>query len=871
MLLEREQLLLELTALARHASRSGRFALVEGEAGVGKTALVRELGTRLERSVATMEAVCDPLSTPTPLGPVYDVAARTGGRLERLLRDGAPRGDVFQSLLDAIRGPTLLILEDVHWADDATLDLLRFLGRRVAQTRALVVATLRDDEVTAAHPLRVVLGDLAAHGAVTRVQVPALSLGAVRTLAAGSRFDAAELHRTTGGNPFFVTEVLAGGGASTVPATVRDAVHARLSRLPAEARAVLEAAAIVGARAGPETLLELAGAGGEAIDRCVASGLLCAEGSTMSFRHELGRMAIIDGMSPGRVQSLHAAALAWLRMRPVRDDELAVLAHHAEGAGDGEAVLDYAPRAALQASRLGAHREAADQYARALRAAEAAPTELRATLLEGRSLESYMTGQGEASVAAREQALAIRRSLGDPERVSEDLRWLSRLAWVVRCSARDAERLGLEAVHVLDGRPPGRALAWATSNLAQLAMLVGQDRDALSWGSRAMTLAGELGDQEVLVHALNNVGTVRAHAGDTEGWEMLERSLQLGLETKLVEDPARAWANIGALATKLHDHERAVRALDAGMAYCQERDLDAYAMCITGWKAELLLQQGRWDEAADRAAGALRHPRLHAVNRIISLVVLGKLRARRGDPDSTENLDEALALARSAGALERLALVRAARAEAAWLAGDDACARGEVAAFVAETATLDGAEPLVPDVLLWGLRAGGGVPARGVWPEPHALEIAGRSEEAAQRWLDLGCPYDAAVAFGAGAREGPLRRALAILDELGAPRAKARIARKLRQLGARVPRGKRAATRANPADLTAREVEVLALVGTGLNNPEIGRRLFIAPRTVDHHVSAALAKLGVSNRMQAVRRAMDLGALPRDRAPGRAK
>ncbi len=862
-LLERERLVDELLGLVRSASAGkGSLAFVGGEAGVGKTALVRELRTRIPADVTWLESGCEPLTTPMPLAPVYDVAAKVGGRLARMLADEAPRADLFQTMLDTVRArATVLVLEDVHWADDATHDLLRFLGRRIEGTHALVVATLREEEVQGDHPLRILVGDLTASTQVSRLRVPPLSRSAVRTLATGSAVDADELYARTGGNAFFVTEVLAAGAGTAVPSTVRDAVFARVARLPAETRLVLEVAGVVGARADPDVVMKLSSASPQALESCLASGLLRMEGASLVFRHELARMAVVESISPARRLTLHRGILALLRERAVRDDDLALLAHHAEEAGDAGAVLEYAPRAARHAARLRAHREAADQYARALRYADDADPDRNAALLEARSLECYFTGQGEGSYLARERALSIRRTRGDPEKISENLRWLSRLAWVVKCGAQDAYRFGQEAVEVLDGAPPTRALAWAYSNLAQLSMLLGRRDESLAWGDKAVALAKQLGEREVLVHALNNVGTVRVD-GDEGGWEVLEESLALALELGLEEDPARAWANLGSVATKLRLHARADRALDAGIAHCVTHDLDAFGLYMTGWKAELLLQQGRLREAADRAGYALAHPRLHTMNRITSLVVLGKVRARRGDPDADEALDEALTLARTTGAAERLAFVRAGRAEAAWLEGDDSRAREEVDSFFREAGA--GRDVLEADVLLWGHRAGRAVTEGKKLQQPYALEVAGRAKKAADAWLAIGCPYDAALALGGAQEEGSLRHAVELLDEMGAEAAKARIAQRLRQRGASVPRGKRASTRENPAELTAREVDVLRLVAEGMRNAEISRRLFIAPKTVDHHVSSMLGKLGVTSRIRAVRRGVELGILPNE-------
>ncbi|HEX5165209.1 MAG TPA: AAA family ATPase, partial [Thermomicrobiales bacterium] len=206
----------------------GRLVFLGGEAGVGKTALVDALCGTVRPPVRVLRGGCDPLSTPRPLGPLVDIAGGLGDAVPPLLAEHQPRAFAFRAVLDGLAGrdPALVIFEDVHWADEATLDLLRYLGRRIGPTRALLIATYRDDEVGSNHPLRVVLGDLATAPAIGRRSLAPLSLESVRELAAGSDLDPVRLHRQTAGNPFFVTEVLAAGEIG-IPPTVRDAVMAR--------------------------------------------------------------------------------------------------------------------------------------------------------------------------------------------------------------------------------------------------------------------------------------------------------------------------------------------------------------------------------------------------------------------------------------------------------------------------------------------------------------------------------------------------------------------------------------------------------------------------------------------------------------------
>ena len=161
-LLEREQHLamLEASLAEVRDTGSGQMLLLGGEAGAGKTALVRAFGER-QRSVAVLAGACEALFTPRPLGPLLDIAAEIGGELAEVTERGASAGDVLGALGRAIRGTSVVVLEDLHWADEATLDVVHLLGRRVGAMPALVIATYRDDELEREHPLRIVLGDLA--------------------------------------------------------------------------------------------------------------------------------------------------------------------------------------------------------------------------------------------------------------------------------------------------------------------------------------------------------------------------------------------------------------------------------------------------------------------------------------------------------------------------------------------------------------------------------------------------------------------------------------------------------------------------------------------------------------------------------------
>jgi DNA-binding CsgD family transcriptional regulator/tetratricopeptide (TPR) repeat protein len=602
-----------------------------------------------------------------------------------------------------------------------------------------------------------------------------------------------------------------------------------------------------------------------ALDECLSSGMLKAEGNRVAFRHELARLAIEGSLAPDVRLDLHRRALVALAEPPSCAPDCARLAHHADAAGDGEAVLRFAPAAADHASSVGAHREAQDQYGRALRfAAEIAP-EARADLLQRFADEGYLTDMRAEAVQALDEALAIHRNRGDRLREGDALRLRSRL---LVCIGRMAEArvAAEEAVAALEQLPPGRELARAYGALSHVSMLGDEADDTLEWGVRAIELAQRVGDTEALVHALNNVGTIELGCGDRAGREKLERSLTLSKQHELVADAGRAYINLAAAHARHRQWTLADLYIGPGIEYCRDHGLEAWMSCLIAGRAESALAQGRWDDAAATAGSILNAPASSVISpRFGALIVLALVRARRGDAGYRPLLDEALEIARSVGDLQFLVPVSAARAEVALLEGRAEAVAPETDAAL--TQAIDLREPSsAGELAMWRLRAGLEEEISSEVAEPFASELAGEHERAAQLWTELGCPYEAALALAGGEDEAALRRSLAALQSLGAEPAAALVARRLRERGARgVPRGPRHTTAQNPADLTTREVEVLELVAQGLRNADIAGRLFLSEKTVGHHVSAILRKLDVRTRGQASAEAVRLGIAREDR------
>lgn len=861
-LLEREQFLAELEVILNGVTAGkGRFVLVSGEAGIGKSWLVERFVEAHKTQARVLWGACDALFTPRPLGPLYDIAHQTQGNLLTLLEEGAPRASIFSAALDELGNghtPSLTVIEDVHWADEATLDLMKFLGRRINRINSMLVATYRDDEVGADHPLRLVLGDLP-H--LARLRLPPLSEAAVEQLAEEAGRPLEELYAVTGGNPFFVTEALA-SKESGVPVTVRDAVLSRAARLSPASSAVLQLVSVVPARTEIWLLNDTISPDMAALEECVSAGMLRYEGEAIAFRHELARRAVEDSIAVPRRQSLHTLVLKALLNRG-SDALLARIVHHASQVGDAAVVLKYAPLAARQAAALSAHREAAAYYQIALRYADTVAPEERAELLECRAYEGYLTLQMEEALQARGEALEIWKHLGDERRRGDNLRWMSRLTWNLGRTI-EAEDYSLQAVTVLEGLPPGPELAMAYSNRAQLQMLADEKQQAVLWGSRAIELAQQLGATEILVHALNNVGTAELLAQIEQGRIKLEESLLLALKYNYQDHAGRAYTNLVSAAVRDHTYDLAIRYLEDGIIYTTEHDLDSYNLYMTAWRGRLHFERGDWDKAADDAGFVIEHHHRMTIAKIAALAVLGHVRVRRGDPDAERLLVEARDLALHTRELQRMGPVTSARAEFAWLKGDLEQVMRE-ARFVLDMAQGHDDPWLNGEFAFWIWRAGGDPKTHQKLAAPYALQMSGDWRAAAAAWKEIGCPYEEAMAMADG-DEPSQRVALATFERLGAGPAVERLSQAMRATGVRgIPRGPRPSTKENAAGLTNRQMDVLALMTDGLANAEIADRLFISPKTVDHHVSAILAKLDARTRAEAVSLALQSGLINQNR------
>lgn len=853
-LIERESQLAALQQYATEASHGqGRLVLISGEAGVGKSVLLEEFVQEFT-DAPWLWSGCDGLFTPAALGPLLDIANQVDGDLLQLCRAEAKRDQLYGALLRQLSdlpSLTVIVIEDVHWADEATLDLLSYLGRRIQRLGVLLLVTYRDDALEANHPLRQTLGELASQRATRRLNLPTLSAAGVETLAQGTAIDALELHRLTAGNPFFVTEVLQAGN-NGLPASIRDAVLARTRTLSTSGRDALEVAALIGSRMQSGLLVSLL-EDPLVVDGLISYGLLIKDGDDLRFRHEIARVAIEAAVAPYRKATIHSKIMDALLSSGCDDD--ARLAFHADAAGNAELVLAYAPRAGRRAAALGARREAAAQYERALRFVPETDLRARAELLDSLAQQLDFVDRRDDLLEACSAAVALWHEVGDAKHECDSLLRLAGNLWWL-CRGAESRQAADALTKLAQSLGPSPQLAKAYNSLASLRASKGRYEESLALLRQVHQMSEQLGlgGEVISEYHLNEAQVVRAMGDD---WTLpLRAALQTALSGGHEYQVGAVFADMYWMYCGNLRNEEGEQIYNQAMAYCDVHDIGTFANCLLSDRAGVFEKLGRWDECVSIAHTMLEERPLSPSNRMQPLCYLAKVMARRGQDGYWPHLDEAMQLALGLDEPEWLSFVGLARIEAYWLEG-----RLDAALAELDRVRDDSAGVVVlsrPWIALWTRRLTGATDAIDL--EPFASQVVGNAAHAAELWDRLGYRYEAALALLETKEEELLRESLDRLVDLGAEAAARLVRRTMRHLGLRsIPAGARTAARTHPRGLTRREQEILELVSSGQSNDEISERLFISVRTVEHHVSAILGKLGATTRKGAAKEARRLG------------
>ena len=838
----------------------GHCVLISGEAGIGKTSLVKSFCNDKRNEYKIYQGSCDALFTPRPLAPLYDILWQLEGENWESNLNTTDRSVLFASFLHNLetkKQTAIIVFEDIHWADEATLDFIKFLARRITHVRCLFILTYRDNEIHSNHPLRNVLGQLPA-GSFTRLQLTPFSKKAVEKLSLERGWSGEDVYSISGGNPFYVTEILA-SYSTGIPDNIKDSILSVYNLMDEKAKHIWQILSVLPTAFEIKYLEKMEPFYATAIENYLDLKILILDNGRIFFKHELYRRTIETSLSPLLRIALNKKILELFRENFEANNEIERIIHHAKNANEYEIVVKYAPVAAKQAAVLGAHIEACRLYFSAIEYYRGNDKDLLLQFYEGYAYECYLTNQTKEAIIYSSKSLELWKEKNSSEKISSWLRLLSGLWW--NDNLKKAENFALQAIEVLKDQPDSKAKAMAYSNMSQLKMFADAPDESMYWGEKAITLAKELDDNAILSYALGNVGFVkiRIPAQRQEGFELLHQSLDIALQNSCHEHAARAYAKLGYSGIIIKDNELANESIEIGIPYCEENNLDLWRLYILGVKASLKLETGNWNEAFAIADSLIKNEATPKMIRIFALSVLARIKMRRGDEDDDllSILTEAKEIAFDTIELPRIIRALTACLEYEWITGHRFIEKEALETTVKMIEQMgniyDNSE-----FAFWLLKARKQkLPLKEIY-DGYETSSPSKARIAASSWKKLGFPFNEALALFEGS-EDDKREAIKIVHDLGADATYEKMKFDMRNAGIKnIPRGIRKTTRSNQAHLTERELDVLQLMKEGLQNKEIGARLFISPRTVGHHISSIFFKLDVNSRTKAVAQAVHL-------------
>jgi DNA-binding CsgD family transcriptional regulator/GTPase SAR1 family protein len=838
-------------------SGEGHCIFVSGEAGIGKTSLVKMFCKELKDKGNIYQGTCDALFSPRPLAPLYDILLQMGNGLPEIGNDITDRTAFFTRFHHRLKNEkevSLLIFEDIHWADEATLDFIKFLGRRITQLRCLFILTYRENEIHAHHPLRTVLGQLHA-GSFTRMQLLPLTKQAVEKLAVEKGYSGEDVFSITGGNPFYVNEILASYSPG-IPENIKDSILSVYNRLDEKTKQLWQILSVLPTGLEIRYLEKMEPSFTAAIESCLDSKILISKNELIFFKHELYRRTIETSLSPLVRIALNKKIIDLFKESFEQRREIERIIHHAKNANEYELVAHYAPVAARQAALAGAHIEAAKLYLSAIEYYQGNDKDMLLQFYNAYAYECYLTNQIKEAIIYAGKSLHLIKEKKDTGRIADCMRFLSRLWWLDG-NIKNAEDYAEQAIEVLDDQPSSHVKAMAFSNKSQIKMMLDQPAESIKWGEKAIDIAKELGDEESLSHALNNVGSVYMNfsASEQKGIEMLQQSLEIALKNSFHEHAARAYSNLGSNALKMKNYLFSKKILEEGIEYCDERDLDSWRLNNLSLLACLHLETGDWNTAYSLADNLLKNEDKPRAFRIAALIVIASVQMRRGDGDPLPLLLTAETKALETTELQRIVPSLIALLEYEWITGKNFIKPEDLNrckhSIEQSIYTIEKNE-----FAFWLHKTRKEYVRLNDVYKGYDVSSVKKAQQAAVLWEKTGNTYAQALTLFEG-DDDDKRKAISIVQKMGAVAICEKMKFEMRASGIKsIPRGIRKSTKSNPANLTERELDVLQLLKEGLTNKEIASRLFISTKTVDHHISSIFFKLDVNSRIKAVQEAI---------------
>jgi tetratricopeptide (TPR) repeat protein len=726
----------------------GSVMVISAESGMGKTALARTFAVLNASRVSFYFGQSDDLIAARTLGPVRDILNAAG-----LALPGAPSPDQVNEQLDKLVSrskPTVVVMEDLHWADDGTLDALRHLYQRLdtRRCRTMLLMTFRPEDVREGHPLRRLLASLRGK-LVDRIELQPLTIEGIVSLSGRSLSDARDLERLTGGNPLFVTEVIESGDRS-VPASVRDAVLGRFDRLSDGSQKLIRFMSVVPTRVERWLLDGIVNAPADSLIEAERQGIIVGDGNFAWFRHELVRRAIEESLPTTERSEWNRVVLRGLLER---GSDVSRIVHHAAMAEDADVLIHWAPQAADAAISAGSYRQAVDHLRLVLRHADRLDMSERARLLGELSHTLYLINRFEEANRHARSAVEIFQTQNDPTALAASLINLSRTAFWASgpLEARTAGQRALEAVASTDDvemRALAHAmLARAHSNLATLGVVAEPSALALEHAQAALDLAERLDRDDLRTHALNYRGTARLALGDVEGATDLERSVALASKQPQIEYVMRAYVNASGGAYRAGRFDQAIKYIEEARRTSEgEGEFFAGEYRIDLTEAAVLASKGEWSRAVTLLTSLWERPGEPGIMRPLAGLLLGRLLARRGEDRGAECVEEAARLAADAEDIHLVGPLAAAQIEIEWLVGRRAVPPLAEAALrsAVETGHTTTYGEVVRYLQRIGARETPHHPLLSV-PEPWASGLMGDVARSAEQWKKLGERYEAAV------------------------------------------------------------------------------------------------------------------------------